>query len=92
MFAYANQKEKDDFGGTQYIIAVDELYGGGRGARLTDVALKMGVTKVSVYKMFERLECRGLMERNALNRIFLTDSGRANSPSTCSVSTISAKR
>ena len=48
MFAYANQKEKDDFGGTQYIIAVDELYGGGRGARLTDVALKMGVTKVSV--------------------------------------------
>ncbi len=61
----------------RYIIAVDELYGGGRGARLTDVALKMGVTKVSVYKMFERLECRGLMERNALNRIFLTDSGRA---------------
>ena len=61
----------------RYIIAVDELYGGGRGARLTDVALKMGVTKVSVYKMFERLECRGLMERNALNRIFLTGSGRA---------------
>ena len=58
----------------RYMIATDSL--GGEGVRLTDIANKMGVTKVSVYRMSERLTEMGFMTRCAQSRIALTEKGK----------------
>ena len=54
----------------KYLIATHSLSKEGIGARLTDIADKLGVTKVSVYRMSERLEAGGMMARGEHSRIF----------------------
>ena len=60
----------------KYLIATHSLSKEGIGARLTDIADKLGVTKVSVYRMSERLEAGGMMARGEHSRIFLTERGK----------------
>ena len=47
----------------RYMLATHQLGERGSGVRLTDIADRMGVTKVSVYRMSERLEVMGMMTR-----------------------------
>jgi len=60
----------------KYLTAINELYDGTAGIRLTAIAEKMKVTKVSAYKAAERLENHGHIRRDEKSRIVLTDSGR----------------
>lgn len=61
----------------KYLIAIDELYNGTAGIKLTEIAAKMGITKVSVYKAAVRLENSGYIERDEKNKIIMTDYGYA---------------
>lgn len=59
----------------RYLIATNELYYNQVGVKLTSIAEKMGVTKVSVYRAIERLERSGYVERNEKNKVILTQKG-----------------
>lgn len=59
----------------KYLIAISELYDGTEGIKLTAVAAKMNVTKVSVYRAAERLEKNGYIRRNEKNKIVLSQYG-----------------
>lgn len=59
----------------KYLIATDELYNGSVGVRLTELAAKMGITKVSVYKAAIRLENSGCIERDENNKLIITEYG-----------------
>lgn len=59
----------------RYLIAISELYDGTTGIRLTAIAGKMGVTKVSVFKAAERLEQDGCIRRDVRNKVVLTMRG-----------------
>ena len=59
----------------RYLIAMNELYDGTKGIKLTAIAEKMGVTKVSVFKAAERLELDGCIQRDAKNKIVITKYG-----------------
>lgn len=59
----------------RYLIAIDELYDGTAGIRLTAVAAKMNVTKVSVYRAAERLEKNGYICRDEKNKIVINEYG-----------------
>ena len=59
----------------RYMLATHQLGERGSGVRLTDIADRMGVTKVSVYRMSERLEVMGMMTRGAHSGIALTEKG-----------------
>ena len=48
----------------KYLIAINELYDGTAGIKLTAIAAKMNVTKVSVYRAAERLENHGYVKRD----------------------------
>ena len=61
----------------KYLIAIDELYNGERGIKLTDIAQKMSVSKVSVYRAVERLERGGYVERDDKNKVVMTEHGKA---------------
>jgi Mn-dependent DtxR family transcriptional regulator len=39
----------------RYLMAIDMLYDGISGVKLTEIAAEMAVTKVSVYRAMERL-------------------------------------
>lgn len=54
----------------RYLIATDELCGGTCGVKLTEIAEKVNVSKVSVYRAVERLEKNGYVERNEKTRSF----------------------
>jgi Mn-dependent DtxR family transcriptional regulator len=60
----------------RYLIATGELYDGKNGVKLTDIAQKVGVSKVSVYRAVERLEKNGYVERNDKNKVVLTQHGK----------------
>ena len=60
----------------RYLIAIDELYDGKSGVKLTDIAQRVGVSKVSVYRAVERLEKSGYAERNDKNKVILTELGK----------------
>lgn len=47
----------------KYLIALDELYDGKNGVKLTVIAEKTRVSKVSVYRALERLEKDGYVKR-----------------------------
>ena len=47
----------------KYLNAINELYDGTAGIKLTSIATKMNVTKVSVYRAVERLEKHGYIMR-----------------------------
>ena len=52
----------------RYLMAIDMLYDGISGVKLTEIAAEMAVTKVSVYRAMERLEGNGYIERNEKNK------------------------
>ena len=60
----------------RYMIAISELCGGEYGVKLTEIAAKTGVSKVSVYRAVERLEKNGYVRRNEKNKVVLTDYGK----------------
>ena len=59
----------------RYLIAVSELYDGTAGVRLTAIAARMNVTKVSAFKAAERLEQEGCIMRDAKNKVVVTQHG-----------------
>ena len=59
----------------KYLIAINELYSGKAGIKLTEIAAKMGITKVSVYKAAIRLENSGYIKRDEKNKVVMTDYG-----------------
>ncbi len=59
----------------KYLIAINELYDGTAGIKLTEIAAKMGITKVSVYKAAVRLENSGYIKRDEKNKVVMTDYG-----------------
>ena len=59
----------------KYLIAISKLYDGTKGIKLTDVADKTGVSKVSVFKAVERLEQEGCIQRDAKNKVIITQYG-----------------
>lgn len=61
----------------RYLIATNEIHNVTRvGVKLTDIANRMGVSKVSVYRAAERLERNGYIMRDEKNKIVITDYGR----------------
>ena len=60
----------------KYLIAIEELYDGINGVKLTDIAAKVNVSKVSVYRAVERMDKNGHVERNDKNKVVLTDLGK----------------
>ncbi len=60
----------------RYLIAVQFLDRDGNGVKLTDIAEKAKVTKVSVYRAVERLEKNGYICRNERNKVVLTEEGK----------------
>ena len=59
----------------KYLTAINELYDGTIGIKLTSIAEKMGVTKVSVYRAAERLEKNGYIARDKKNKVIMTEDG-----------------
>ncbi len=59
----------------KYLIAVHELQKEKHDVKLTEIAEKIGVTKVSVYRAAERLEKNGYIKRNERNKIMMTEVG-----------------
>lgn len=59
----------------KYVIAINELYNGTAGIKLTEIAAKMNVTKVSAYKAAERLEKNGYIRRDEKNKVVMTEYG-----------------
>lgn len=59
----------------KYLIAVNDLSDETKGARLTDIGIKMGVSKVSVYRAMDRLEKSGYIKRDEMNRIVILEYG-----------------
>ncbi|MCD7881130.1 MAG: metal-dependent transcriptional regulator [Clostridiales bacterium] len=59
-----------------YLEAVYELSDGGGGARVSDIATRMGVSKASVNSAMNLLHQRGLVENEKYREIHLTEAGR----------------
>lgn len=59
----------------KYLMAIDELYDGTAGIKLTAIAAKMNVSKVSVYRAAERLEKNGYIRRDEKNKVVINDCG-----------------
>ncbi len=59
----------------KYLTAINELYEGAAGIKLTSIAAKMNVTKVSAYKAAERLEKNGYIKRDEKNKVVITEQG-----------------
>lgn len=59
----------------RYLLAINDLYDGTGGIKLTAIAAKMGVSKVSVYRAVERLEKSGYVERDDKNKVVITETG-----------------
>lgn len=59
----------------KYLMAIDALYDGTAGIRLTAIAAKMNVSKVSVYRAAERLERSGYIRRDVHNKVVLDPYG-----------------
>lgn len=59
----------------RYSIAINKLCDGENGVKLTEIAMNMGVTKVSVYRAVERLEKNGYLKRNEKNKVVMTEKG-----------------
>ena len=59
----------------RYLIAIDQLYDGTAGIKLTAIAAKMNVSKVSVYRAAERLERNGYIRRDEKNKVIIAPFG-----------------
>ncbi len=61
----------------RYLIATNELFCEQNGVKLTSIAEKVGVSKVSVYRAIERLEKSGYVKRNDKNKVVMTPLGES---------------
>ena len=59
----------------KYLLAIDQLYDGTAGIKLTAIAAKMNVSKVSVYRAAERLERNGYIRRDEKNKVVIAPFG-----------------
>ncbi|MBQ3090181.1 MAG: metal-dependent transcriptional regulator [Oscillospiraceae bacterium] len=59
-----------------YLEAVYELTQNGGGARVSDIAVRMGVSKASVNNAMNVLHQRGLVENEKYREIYLTEEGQ----------------
>lgn len=59
----------------KYLITIKDLYDGTAGVKLTAIAVKMNVTKVSAYRAAERLERDGCIKRDEKNKVVMTEYG-----------------
>ncbi len=59
----------------KYLTTINELYNGLSGIKLTTIATKMNVTKVSVYRVVERLQNHGYIKRDEKNKVIMTAYG-----------------
>lgn len=59
----------------KYLMAIDALYDGVAGIKLTAIAAKMNVSKVSVYRAAERLEKNGYVRRDEKNKVVINPFG-----------------
>jgi len=59
----------------KYLLAISELYDGTVGVKLTSIAAKMNVTKVSVYRAVERLEKSSYIARDDKNKVIISEYG-----------------
>ena len=59
----------------KYLMAIDGLYDGTVGIKLTAIAAEMNVSKVSVYRAAERLERNGYIRRDEKNKVVINPSG-----------------
>ena len=66
-----------------YLEAVLELAGDDDGARTTDVAAKLGVSKASVNQAMGLLVDRGLISREKYGPVYLTQEGRNAAQAVC---------
>lgn len=68
--------EKLSFSMENYLEAVFELSGGGRGARVSDIAARVGVSKASTTSAMRTLSEKGLVTGERYGEVFLTAKGR----------------
>lgn len=66
-----------------YLEAVMELAGADEGARTTDVAIRLGVSKASVNQAMGLLVDRGLISREKYGPVYLTQEGRNAAQAVC---------
>lgn len=66
-----------------YLEAVMELAGADEGARTTDVATRLGVSKASVNQAMGLLVDRGLISREKYGPVYLTQEGRNAAQAVC---------
>lgn len=67
--------EKLTFTMENYLEAIYELSGGSSGARVSDIAERLGVTKASVNSAMSTLAERGLVVSEKYRKVFLTPAG-----------------
>ncbi len=60
----------------RYINAIYELSPGNEGARISDIAFKIGVSKASACIAARKLEENGLIYRDGWRLVYLSDEGR----------------
>jgi len=65
-----------------YLEAIYELTTNGRGARVSDIASRLGVTKASTNSAMATLSQKGLIETEKYREIYLTPAGRDLAEST----------
>ena len=66
-----------------YLEAVMELAGADEGARTTDVATRLGVSKASVNQAMGLLVDHGLISREKYGPVYLTEDGRTAAQAVC---------
>ncbi|MFT8888798.1 MAG: metal-dependent transcriptional regulator [Ethanoligenens sp.] len=74
--------EKLTFTMENYLEAIYELSGDGEGARLSDIAKRLGVTKASANSAMSTLAQKGLIINEKYREIFLTQEGRKKAETT----------
>lgn len=67
--------EKLTFTMENYLEAIYELSGGSSGARVSDIAERLGVTKASVNSAMSTLAEKGLVVNEKYKEVFLTPTG-----------------
>ncbi len=67
--------EKLTFAMENYLEAIYELSGGSSGARVSDIAERLGVTKASVNSAMSTLAEKGLVVNEKYREVFLTPAG-----------------
>lgn len=68
--------EKLTFTMENYLEAIYELSSGDTGARVSDIAERLGVTKASTNSAMATLSEKGLIVNEKYKEVFLTDAGR----------------